>query len=66
MSNHINDNRRYNFQKRVDVITFIGHSLSRADYSYFETIFDKYHIYDSNTKLEFYYYKEYDGKFLGM
>lgn len=56
LDNHINDIRKSNFQNDVDVITFFGHSLSHADYSYFESIFDKYHIYDSNVKLEFYYY----------
>lgn len=56
LDNHVNDIRTANFQDRVDVITFFGHSLSHADYSYFESIFDKYHIYDSNVKLEFYYY----------
>lgn len=56
MDNHINDIRTSNFQDNVDVITFFGHSLSHADYSYFESIFDKYQIFNSNVKLEFYYY----------
>lgn len=56
LDNHVNDIRTANFQDRVDVITFFGHSLSHADYSYFESIFDKYKIFDSNVKLEFYYY----------
>ena len=56
LDNHVNDIRTTNFQDRVDVITFFGHSLSHADYSYFESIFDKYKIFDSNVKLEFYYY----------
>lgn len=41
--------------KNVDLITFYGHSLSSADFSYFESIFDTYDIYNSNLKLEFYY-----------
>lgn len=56
MDNHINDIRTSNFQDNVDVITFFGHSLSHADYSYFESIFDKYQIFNSNVKLQFYYY----------
>lgn len=56
MDNHVNDIRTSNFQDKVDVITFLGHSLSHADYSYFESIFDKYQILNSDVKLEFYYY----------
>lgn len=56
LDNHINDIRKSNFQDKVNVITFFGHSLSHADYSYFESIFDKYQIFNSNVKLEFYYY----------
>lgn len=57
MDNHINSIRNNTFQKDIDVITFIGHSLSHADYSYFESIFDQYDIFHSDVKLEFYYYK---------
>ena len=39
----------------IDLITFYGHSLSSADFSYFESIFDMYNLYNSNLKLEFYY-----------
>lgn len=56
MDNHINDIRNHQFQNKVDVISFYGHSLGEADYSYFESIFDKYGIYHKNVKLEFYYY----------
>lgn len=41
--------------KHIDLITFYGHSLSSADFSYFESIFDMYNLYSSNLKLEFYY-----------
>jgi len=38
------------------VIKFFGHSLSNADYSYFQSIFDYYNIYDnSDVSLEFLY-----------
>lgn len=56
LDNHINNIRTKTFQKDVDVITFFGHSLNQADYSYFESIFDQYDIFHSNVKLEFYYY----------
>jgi len=40
----------------LGTIKFFGHSLNEADYSYFQSIFDYYNIYE-NTKitLEFYY-----------
>lgn len=56
LDNNINNIRTKIFQKDVDVITFFGHSLNQADYSYFESIFDQYDIFHSNVKLEFYYY----------
>lgn len=56
LDNHVNNIRTHTFQDNVDVITFFGHSLSQADYSYFESIFDQYDVYHSNVKLEFYYY----------
>lgn len=38
------------------VIKFYGHSLSEADYSYFQSIFDYYNLYgNSNIRLMFYY-----------
>lgn len=37
-------------------ISFYGHSLSKQDYSYFQSIFDYYDIYASEVKLKFYYY----------
>lgn len=45
------------FTKAMDVIKFYGHSLARADYSYFQYIFDMYDLYNSNIKLIFYYSK---------
>lgn len=38
-------------------ISFIGHSLAEADYSYFQSIFDYLSIYDSDVTLSFYYTK---------
>lgn len=39
----------------IKVIKFFGHSLSHADYSYFQSIFDYYDIYANNIKLIFYF-----------
>lgn len=42
-------------------IKFYGHSLSEADYSYFQSIFDFYDLYEnSNISLIFYYSKGYE------
>ncbi|GGD04270.1 hypothetical protein GCM10011573_37260 [Enterococcus wangshanyuanii] len=41
--------------KNIEQIIFFGHSLSVADYSYFQSIFDYYNIYDSDVDLIFYY-----------
>ena len=46
----------HQFQSKVDKLVFFGHSLGRADYSYFETLFDLYDIYNSNVELDFYYH----------
>ena len=40
----------------ISKICFFGHSLARADYSYFQSLFDYYDIYNSEVKLEFKYY----------
>lgn len=42
-------------------IKFYGHSLSEADYSYFQSIFDYYNIYENNkVSLIFYYSKGFE------
>lgn len=42
-------------------IKFYGHSLSEADYSYFQSIFDYYNLYsNNNVNLIFYYSEGYD------
>ncbi|USS86148.1 bacteriophage abortive infection AbiH family protein [Fructilactobacillus cliffordii] len=41
--------------ENIDTIYFYGHSLSHADYSYFQSIFDYYNLYDSKLNLVFYY-----------
>lgn len=42
-------------------IKIFGHSLSRADYSYFQSIFDTVNLYGGDTKLVF-MYKSYPNK----
>lgn len=42
-------------------IKFYGHSLNEADYSYFQSIFDYYNLYENNNvRLIFYYSKGFD------
>lgn len=41
--------------KSIKHIKFYGHSLAAADYSYFQSIFDFYDIYNSDIDLTFYY-----------
>lgn len=43
------------YKGAIDEIIFYGHSLSDADYSYFQSIFDYYDIYQSNIRLTFLY-----------
>lgn len=42
-------------------IKFFGHSLAEADYSYFQAIFDEVSLYESTTRLIFYYNKRRRG-----
>ena len=44
-----------NLQGATDVIKFYGHSLGKADYSYFQSLFDGVDLYESKTVLVFYY-----------
>lgn len=39
----------------IDVIKFYGHSLSEADYSFFQALFDSVDLYGGNTRLAFYF-----------
>lgn len=47
--------------KATRTIKFFGHSLSEADYSYFQAAFDGVNLYSSPTKLIF-YYRPWPGK----
>lgn len=40
--------------KDITNISFIGHSLSKSDYTYFQSIFDYLSIYNSDVQLTFY------------
>ncbi|ERI05132.1 AbiH family protein [Atopobium sp. oral taxon 810] len=51
----INTANSSNLQNATDVIKFYGHSLGKADYSYFQSIFDGVDLYESKTVLVFYY-----------
>lgn len=42
-------------QDATNVIKFYGHSLGKADYSYFQSIFDGVDLYESGTVLVFYF-----------
>lgn len=39
----------------IDVIKFYGHSLSEADYSFFQALFDSVDLQGGNTRLAFYF-----------
>lgn len=45
----------HSLNHNIKSIVFYGHSLAAADYSYFQSIFDFYSIYDSDVTLVFYY-----------
>ena len=51
----INTANSSNLQDATDVIKFYGHSLGKADYSYFQSIFDGVDLYESETVLVFYF-----------
>lgn len=56
IENNVNGIRESNGYEGVDLISIYGHSLGRADYSYFEALFDENNLYHSNCKIEYYYY----------
>lgn len=49
-------------EKGINQIKFFGHSLAQADYSYFQSIFDFYDIYNNDIQLIFYYANYNDAK----
>lgn len=56
IENNVNGIRESTGYEGVDLISIYGHSLGRADYSYFEALFDENNLYNSNCKIEYYYY----------
>ena len=48
--------KEHKLPSTVNKIIFYGHSLGHADYSYFETLFDLYKLFDSDVELDFYYH----------
>ena len=56
LDNEVNNISASGNYSDADVITIYGHSLGRADYSYFEAIFDKCNLYNSSTVLQINYY----------
>lgn len=52
---NVENQKHVSLPKNVFRIVFFGHSLSDADFSYFQSIFDFYSIYDSNIGLEFHF-----------
>lgn len=60
LSNSTIDNFALPSNSKLETIYFFGHSLSGADYSYFQSMFDYYRIYDSKTRLIF-LYSDHDG-----
>lgn len=52
---NVSNNQHQALTPDVKTIKFYGHSLSDADYSYFQSIFDFYSIYNSNVSIEFFF-----------
>lgn len=48
IENNVNGIRESTGYEGVDLISIYGHSLGRADYSYFEALFDENNLYHSN------------------
>ena len=54
--NNINSIREQPLPNDPDNIVFLGHSLGHADYSYFESLFDNYNLFENNKlHLTFFY-----------
>ncbi|WP_288846184.1 AbiH family protein [uncultured Fructobacillus sp.] len=56
------DRKRWHFDaQKINQVIFFGHSLSEADYFYFQALFDSINLYSSDTTLIF-VYSVYDKK----
>ncbi|CAK1231366.1 hypothetical protein R55227_BLOPHJLP_00436 [Fructobacillus tropaeoli] len=56
----ITEPSQFNIDSNIKSIVFFGHSLSDADYSYFDYIFNEVDLYSSECKLIFKYATAYD------
>lgn len=56
IANNVNGIRNTNGYSDPSLISIYGHSLGSADYSYFEAIFDECDLYNSDVKIEYFYY----------
>lgn len=61
LENNVNSVRKSDGYTNTNLISIYGHSLARADYSYFETIFDENNLYNSTCKIEYFYYPGGEG-----
>lgn len=53
---NMKDYQHHALPQKILKIKFYGHSLADADYSYFQSIFDFYSIYNSTVVIEFFFY----------
>ena len=51
----LQDNSNSTLPLNIRTIKCYGHSLGKADYSYFQSIFDNYNLYESSLTLQFYF-----------
>lgn len=61
LAKKLNNTQNNKLDYHVDKIVIVGHSLSKADDSYFRTIFDTADLYNGNVVLE-YWYTDYPGR----
>ncbi|CAD5896398.1 AbiH family protein [Carnobacterium maltaromaticum] len=52
---NLSDNNHKSLPEKIEVIKFFGHSLAEADYSYFQSIFDFYSVYNTSINIEFFF-----------
>lgn len=51
----------FNISSDIDIIKIYGHGLGKADYSYYQSIFDSVDLYHGKTKVMF-FWSDYKGK----
>lgn len=50
------------FDKSITTIKFFGHSLGKADYSYFQQMFDYYDLYNNDELKLYFYFKQHGSQ----